>query len=74
MNDAIRRIRRAPKALKVVQAAPVGLDTGLAQSARRVVRAGKSDHLMAVRDQVPSDGAANESRRAGNKYTHADRS
>ena len=70
MDDAVRSGGALLEAVRVLNRSAIDLGASRSQSRRLVVRTTDADHLMAGGDQFLDDGRADESGRAGDKYTH----
>ena len=70
VDYTIRCSRAAPQAVQVLQITAMHLGAGGGKRFGPRLRAGKTKHLMAGRDQVLDDGRADEASRAGNENTH----
>ena len=58
------------QALQVLQRAVVGFGPGCLERQRALLRAGETEHLMAVGEQFLDDGGADETGRSGDENTH----
>ena len=70
VDHAIRRGRRAPQAVEIIERAAVHLCPGRGEGGGRGIRAGQPDDLMARADELGNDGGADPAGRAGDENTH----
>ena len=70
VDHAVRGGCPSAQAFQVLNMTPVRLGAGVNERPGGCVRTSKPDHLMARADEFLDDGAADESRCPGDKYSH----